>query len=151
MEDIFESISNEICEMVKRRIIMTNIFRKPDEAIIIIQKGKNVLDKWKKEFEQTKRDIEEEQTVKRWDFQKTREIFAPPIYMKTVLCDIEKACTIIQEFYAILGPDLKQVTGDSDKIDMETDKVKDEVRKLENFNHDIFNHKNESRWKDLFQ
>ena len=34
---------------------------------------------------------------------------------------------------------------------METDKVKDEVRKLENFNHDIFNHKNESRWKDLFQ
>jgi dynein heavy chain len=71
--------------------------------------------------------------------------------MKTVLIDIEKACTIIQEFYAILGPDLKQVTGDSDKIDMETDKVKDEVRKLENFNYDIFNHRHESRWKDLFQ
>jgi predicted CoA-binding protein len=36
MEDIFESISNEICEMVKRKIDMTKIFRKPDEAVIII-------------------------------------------------------------------------------------------------------------------
>jgi len=73
-----------------------------------------VLKKWKKEFDDTKRAIEEEQTVRRWDFQSTKDIFNPPIYMTTVLTDLEQACVIIQEFYAILGPDLKAVTGSSE-------------------------------------
>lgn len=75
MEDILESISTEICEMVKRKIDIAKIFKKPDEAVIVIGKGKTVLESWRKEFDKTKRAIENEQTVKRWDFQKTREIF----------------------------------------------------------------------------
>jgi len=120
MEDILESISNEICEKVKAQIDITKIFKKkPQEAISIIQKGKSVLEKWKKEFETTRREIEAEQTVKRWDFQKIKDIFNCPIYMRQVLEDLEQACTIIQEFYAILGPDLKAVTGDAQPIDTE--------------------------------
>lgn len=45
--------------------------------------------------------------------------------MRTVLSDLEQACVIIQEFYAILGPDLKAVTGDAAMIDGETEKVKE--------------------------
>ena len=33
---------------------------------------------------------------------------------------------------------LKAVTGDAEKIDQETDKVKDQVRKLEGFAFDVF-------------
>ena len=84
-----------------------------------------MLDKWKKEFFATRRDIENEQTVKRWDFQSTKEIFNTPTYMITVLTDLEKACIITQEFFAILGPDLKAVTGSSEQIDHETEKVRD--------------------------
>ena len=36
MEDILESISTEICDMVRRKIDISKIFKKPDEAIIII-------------------------------------------------------------------------------------------------------------------
>jgi hypothetical protein len=45
--------------------------------------------------------------------------------MRNVLEDLEEACVIIQEFYAILGPDLKAVTGNAEQIDAENDKVKD--------------------------
>lgn len=45
--------------------------------------------------------------------------------MITVLTDLEKACIITQEFFAILGPDLKAVTGSSEQIDHETEKVRD--------------------------
>ena len=75
MEDILESISTEICQMVKAKIDIAKIFKKPDEAVIVIGQGKTVLESWRKEFDKTKRAIENEQTVKRWDFQKTREIF----------------------------------------------------------------------------
>ena len=72
-----------------------------------------MLLKWKKEYDATKRDIEQQQTVKRWDFTRQKEIFEQSIHMRTVLSDLEQACVIIQEFYAILGPDLKAVTGDA--------------------------------------
>jgi hypothetical protein len=64
-----ESISNEICEKVKEQINIQTIFKypKPDEAIKKIRQGKSVLEKWKKEYDTTKRDIEQ-QSVKRWDF-----------------------------------------------------------------------------------
>lgn len=151
MEDILESISNEICDKVKAKIDIQNIFRmKPEDAIPIIQKGKVVLDKWRKEFEQTRRDIENEQTVKRWDFQKGKDIFKPPAYMISVLEDLEQACIITQEFYAILGADLKAVTGSSEQIDLENEKVRDQVRKLETFNRDVFSEKHAAAWQTTF-
>jgi len=70
--------------------------------------------------------------------------------MKNVLDNIEEACKIIQEFYAILGPDLAQITGSSDDIDIENAKVKDEVRKLETFSFDVFNIKHQTRWEETF-
>jgi len=45
--------------------------------------------------------------------------------MVRVLEDLESACIIIQEFNAILGSDLKAVTGIPDAIDLEAEKVKD--------------------------
>lgn len=151
MEDILDSISNEICDKVKSQIDITKIFRrKPEEAIPIIQKSKTVLKKWKKEFDDTKRAIEDEQTVRRWDFPSYKDIFTPPQYMITVLSDLEQACIITQEFYAILGPDLKAVTGSSEQIDLETEKVKDQVRKLEAFPRDVFSDKYSQMWRQTF-
>ena len=41
-----------------------------------------MLDKWYKEFNKTKMEIEQETTVKRWEFTKTKEIFVKPRHMK---------------------------------------------------------------------
>lgn len=79
MESIIEAISTEICDKVKSQIDITKIFKmKPDESISIIQKGKSVLLKWKNEFYATKREIENESTIKRWDFQAAKDIFNIP-------------------------------------------------------------------------
>jgi hypothetical protein len=70
--------------------------------------------------------------------------------MKNVLDDIGKACVIIQEFFAILGPDLKAVTGSAEQIDQETEKVKDQIRKLESFPRDVFSEKHQAAWRSQF-
>jgi dynein heavy chain len=95
-------------------------------------------------------EIESETTVKRWDFTKTKEIFVKPKYMKQVLDDIKEACTVLKEFSSILGPDLKAVTGSSEQIDMVTDKVRDQIAKLEDFPHDVFNQDYEKAWWTQF-
>ena len=64
-----------------------------------------------------------------------------PLYMKDVLDDLEKALIIVQEFYAILGPDLEAVTGSSETIEAEKEKVNDQVMKLESFPRDVFSEK----------
>jgi len=83
MENLLESISNEICQKVQDQIDIRRIFKvKPDDAINLINQGITVLDKWQRQFNQTKMEIESESTVKRWDFTKTKEIFVKPKYMK---------------------------------------------------------------------
>lgn len=89
----------------------------PQVALNIIRQGIDVLQKWRKEYFATKKDIEEQQTIKKWDFQTQKDIFAAPLYMVKVLEDLAEAHTIIQQFYAILGNDLKQVTGSAQQID----------------------------------
>ena len=152
MEEILDSISHEICDKVKSKIDITKIFKKkPVDAIADIRQGIVVLEIWISEFKKTKTSIEAEATIKRWEFGSTREIFAPPKHMIKVLHDLEEACKVTDEFYAILGPDLKAVTGSSEQINGETWKVKEQVSKLEGFNRDIFSEKNEAYWKNCFE
>jgi len=54
-----------------------------------------VLDNWYKKFNATKMEIEQESTVKRWEFQKAKEIFIKPRHMKNILEDIKDACTVL--------------------------------------------------------
>jgi hypothetical protein len=60
--------------------------------------------------------------------------------MVNVLEDLAEAHTIIQEFFAILGPDLKQVTGSAEEIDEKIKNVKSEVKKLIDFPRDVERH-----------
>lgn len=152
MEDLLESISNEICEKVRAQIDIRRIFKiNPTVAINTIIQGINVLEKWQKQFIQTKLEIEQESTVKRWDFQKSKEIFNKPKYMKQILEDIKEACNVLKEFSSLLGNDLKAVTGSSEQIDAVTDRVKECVSKLEGFPNDVFNADYDEQWKMIFE
>ena len=50
-----------------------------------------------------------------------------------ILEDMRQVCTTLKEFYSLLGPDLKAVTGDADSIDEQKNKIVTEVAKLESF------------------
>jgi len=152
MEDLLESISNEICDKVRAKIDIKRIFRqKPDQAITTINEGINVLEQWQKKFHQTKMEIEAEATVKRWDFTKTKEIFIKPKHMKSILEDMKQVCTTLKEFYSLLGPDLKAVTGDADSIDEQKNKILTEVQKLESFVYDVFAPEHYEEWRELYK
>lgn len=70
--------------------------------------------------------------------------------MNKVLEDIERACVIYQQFLAILGPDLAAVTGSSEQIENEKDRVWDQIKKLEAFPRDVFSDKYSSQWRTQF-
>lgn len=91
MEDLIESISNEICDKVKSQIDIRKIFKivPTTNAITLITQGMNVLDKWQKQFMATRMDIESQPSLKRWDFAKQKDIFGKTKYMKQVLEDIQ--------------------------------------------------------------
>ena len=47
MEDLLDSISNEICDKVRAQIDIKRIFKiKPETAISILDQGMKVLDSW---------------------------------------------------------------------------------------------------------
>lgn len=66
--------------------------------------------------------------------------------MKQILDNLQETCIVIQEFYAILGKDLKTVVGQADIIDSITTRVREQVNKLENFEHDVYASEYELTW-----
>jgi dynein heavy chain len=125
-EDILEAISNEICTKVRQKIQVHIIFKQnPQDSIDTIRQGISVLSQWNDLFHKTKMAIEAEITIRRWDFGRIKDIFSKPKHMIAVLENFQTACTMQKEFYAILGNDLKAVTGSSDQINTFTDRVKD--------------------------
>jgi len=71
--------------------------------------------------------------------------------MVSVLSNLEEAHTVQQEFYAILSPELKAVTGSAKAIEEEKDKVVNQLSKLETFNKDVFNEQYKMGWNQLFE
>ena len=114
-----EAISNEICSKVRIEIDIKKIFdEKPiPNAIKKIDQAICVLKNWKEQYDKTKQEIEVANTMNRWEFTNTKNIFSKPAHMVNILQDIMNACKVLKEFQEILGPDLKQVTGSAELID----------------------------------
>jgi dynein heavy chain len=108
-ENILEAISNEICSKVRQEIDIKKIFdEKPiPNAIKKIDQAICVLKNWKEQYDKTKQEIEIANTMNRWEFTNTKNIFAKPAHMVNILQDICNACKVLKEFQEILGPDLK--------------------------------------------
>jgi len=70
--------------------------------------------------------------------------------MGKILNNLENCCVVIQEFYAILGKDLKTVVGSSETIDSVTNRVKEQVSKLENFEHDVYSDEYVNLWEAAY-
>lgn len=71
-EKILRAISNEICQKVRDKIDLRNLFTKNqydlNPAMETIEAGIQVLQKWLDEFIRTKTDIEQQNTIIRWEF-----------------------------------------------------------------------------------
>ena len=86
-ENILEAISNEICSKVRQEIDIKKIFdEKPiPNAIKKIDQAICVLKNWKEQYDKTKQEIEIANTMNRWEFTNTKNIFAKPAHMVNIL------------------------------------------------------------------
>jgi dynein heavy chain len=118
-EYILEGISNEICSKVRMEIDIKKIFNeKPIEmALGRIDQAVIVLENWYSQYKKTQIEIESTGSTPRWEFSNSRAIFHKPNHMVVIIKNIGEACKVLKEFKAILGKELKQVTGSSDTID----------------------------------
>jgi hypothetical protein len=85
----------------------------PDQAIELIEKGINVLEKWQSTYGATRREVDKGENRWPYDF---KRLFERTRHMSNVCTNLKFAANCLKEFYSFLGDDLKKVTGDAEGI-----------------------------------
>merc|ERR1719382_206088 len=78
--------------------------------------GKSALEKWNDIYLATRYKIEESATDHRWEFDQVT-LFKQSRYMSKICKDLYEIAQVLDQFYKFLGPELKEVTGDSHGIE----------------------------------
>jgi dynein heavy chain len=149
MVPLMESIANEIADKVTKKIEIHTILRSPpDVALETIQDAKAVLECWHSTYMKTREKIEQSGTDHRWEFDRKR-LFEKTNYMATICGDLYDVATVLDQFDKFLGPELKEVTGDSDGIANLTRYVGGLSEAFESSQFDIFDRKHKTRWESI--
>jgi len=148
---LMERIATEISSNVASKIHIQTIFSKPPAEILdIIRLAKDVLESWFSNYMDVREKIEKSGTDHRWEFDK-RRLFDKTRYMAKICDNLFSIATALDEFFKFLGPELKEVTGEGERVDELIQRVKGLVLPLEaaQRNCDIFNPKYQSVWESL--
>jgi dynein heavy chain len=117
MEPLMKRIADQIADKVEEQISVNHIFSlEPAKAMSIILQGKEALDKWNTTYLATREKIEESGTDHRWEFDRPK-LFKKTNYMSKICENLYDIAQVLDQFYKFLGPELKEVTGDSQGID----------------------------------
>lgn len=119
-----------------------------NDAIKLIEQAQSVLYSWVRLFKETKDQLEKE-GADRWDYT-TTIIKGRPQHMNKILGDFMYIAQLLKKFLVLLGPKLKAVTGNTDKIDELIDNVKSLVKNFEDYKYDFFHKDYEDRWNASF-
>lgn len=107
MVPLMERIAWEIANKVSTVINVRQIFREsPQEMKKKIFEAQTVLQKWKEVYLDIRQKIEQSGRDQRWEFDR-RRLFDHTDYMAERCADLYEVATVIDQFYSILGPELK--------------------------------------------
>jgi dynein heavy chain len=151
MSLLMQLIAIEIAEKVAKEINIRSIFRRrPEEAMQVIRKGKDVLDSWYRTYMSVREQIEGSDSKDRWDFDK-KKLFEQTNYMSKICENLFEVAQTLDQFYRFLGPELKSVTGDSAGIDEVLEFVNNLVTPLENLPFNVFNRQYQASWEQVMR
>ncbi|CAK8985449.1 unnamed protein product [Durusdinium trenchii] len=147
MERLMGRIAEQIADKVQEQININQILSlDPPKAMQIIEDGKNALVKWSDIYLMTRDKMEESPaTNQRWDFDRIL-LFKKTNYMSKICTDLYEIMQVLDQFYKFLGPELKEVTGDSQGIDQllkEVEALKTDFRNVKN----VFDDFHYSNWE----
>jgi dynein heavy chain len=143
MVPLMELIASEIAAKVMLKVNIKFILNgSPDgqganSGMASIQKAKKVLETWEQTYLEVRAAIEQNDTGKRWEFDRKR-LFKQTNYMAEICMNLSEVATVLDQFHKFFGPELRAVTGDSESIDEIEMKVAELVEPLESVQFDIF-------------
>jgi len=148
MEPLMKRIADQIADKVEEQININQIFSvEPTKAMQIIMDGKNALEKWSEIYLTVRDKMEESATNHRWDFDRVT-LFKKTGYMSKICSNLYDITQVLDQFYKFLGPELKEVTGDSQGIDdllKEVEALKTDFRNMKS----VFDDFNAPHWESL--
>uniref|UniRef100_A0A8C9TU55 Dynein axonemal heavy chain 10 n=1 Tax=Scleropages formosus TaxID=113540 RepID=A0A8C9TU55_SCLFO len=147
MVPLMERIAWELSERVSRVVNVRTLFKdKREVAKAKAHDGKQVLDLWKSCYFEVRAKIEMSGRDSRWEFDR-KKLFERTEYMASICQDLYNILLVLEEFYNILGPELKAVTGDPKRIDEVIHLVDGLVVPIEQLSFDPFNIRKTGSWK----
>jgi dynein heavy chain len=148
MEAIAESLGKRVREGVKLSAVLGMEFT---QAHTLLQESKDVLSMWSENYFRMRKRIEDSGSDHRWEFDR-KALFGKTDYMCSVCNDIIEVLEALDHFRIFLGPELKQVTGDSGGIN----EILKRVKALTNpfkvpFEEKIFEKTYEKPWETIMK
>ncbi|KAL3928386.1 MAG: hypothetical protein SGPRY_002407, partial [Prymnesium sp.] len=151
-------IAWEVANRVSTMINMRTIFREPAARTIkLISEAHSVLEKWEHSYMDTRKMIEESgrdnrraqarlARLGRWEFDRNK-LFSRTRYMALRCTDLLFVAEMLRDMRAMLGPELKAVTGDAKGIDEVMSRVEALVVPLETAPFDLFDRRYQTSWE----
>lgn len=147
MEPLMERIAWEVANRVSTMINMRTIFREPaPRSIKLISESQAVLQKWEATYMAMRQTIEDSGRDNRWEFDRYK-LFARTKYMAQRCADLLFVAEMLRDMRAMLGPELKAVTGDAKGIDEVMSRVEALVVPLETAPFDLFDWRYKTSWE----
>ncbi|NXN31871.1 DYH10 protein, partial [Nycticryphes semicollaris] len=145
---LMERIAWEISERVYKAVDLHTLFKEDRAAAKKkLVDAKTTLERWRKCYFAVRAQIEASGKEEHWEFDQKR-LFEKTDYMTSVCQDLyDMLQVIIEEFYNIIGPELKAVTGDPERTDDLMRAVNGLTRPMEDLTFDPFSIENAHDWK----
>ncbi|CAG5116361.1 unnamed protein product, partial [Candidula unifasciata] len=149
MVPLMERIAWELCERVVRVIDVHSLFQLHTQAIKgITSQAVKMLHTWKNSYFTIRAKIESSGRDVRWEFDRKR-LFDRSDYIADVCQDLHDIAQVIEEFNNIFSQELKDVTGDADRIDDVLEQVYELVEPIALLPYDAFSPSRNASWQAL--
>ncbi|PKU30569.1 hypothetical protein llap_19128 [Limosa lapponica baueri] len=147
MVPLMERIAWEISERVYKAVDLHTLFKEDRAAAKKkLVDAKSTLEQWRKCYFAVRAQIEASGREEHWEFDRKR-LFEKTDYMTSICQDLYDMLQVIEEFYNIIGPELKAVTGDPERVDDIMRAVNGLTSPMEELTFDPFSIENAHDWK----
>ncbi|KAF8569239.1 hypothetical protein P879_02503 [Paragonimus westermani] len=151
MVPLMERIATVIAEKVSDGVDVHMLLQNDMQTVAChISEAIELCNRWKEAYYTKRADIENKGRDSRWEFDK-RKLFGKTDYIGTICSNIQEVAVVLQEFFNILGPELKSVTREPKQIDDLAKCVMELVMPFKQLSFDPLQIENKSAWNELME
>ncbi|XP_059138610.1 dynein axonemal heavy chain 10-like [Physella acuta] len=149
MVPLMERIAWELCERATKVINVRHLFEFDTGTIKLMTKAAvKMLETWKKAYFTVRAKIESSGRDVRWEFDRTK-LFDRSDYIIAICEDLHDMAQVMEEFNNIFSQELKNVTGDPERIDEVLEQVYELVHPISRLPYDAFSPSRATMWQIL--